>query len=180
MQIPALLSSFCLPGGGCRDPAGPRRAAGQHENSGSERQPEAPKLCQQPNPQEEETAGVWFLLFSKCVCVCVHARTLPHKTFFPYVFICHLPSLTLGLSLFILSVIFIYLGRPFIWIEKDKFGLKYVFLSMLQPQAQRQFLHSRPRERRGRLQRSAGEITRCHCTVYTTTSWSVKPTPVCK
>lgn len=47
-----------LPGGGCRNPAGPRRAVGQHENSRSERQPEAPKFCQQPNPQEAQTAGV--------------------------------------------------------------------------------------------------------------------------
>lgn len=55
------LSSY-LPGGSGRYPAGPCRAAGQHENSGSECQPEAPQLCQQPNPQEEETPGVWLLL----------------------------------------------------------------------------------------------------------------------
>lgn len=45
-------------GGSCQYPAGPRRAVGQHENSGSEYQPEASKLCQQPNPQETKTAGV--------------------------------------------------------------------------------------------------------------------------
>lgn len=43
-------------GGG--HPAGSRRAAGQHENSGSEYQPQTSQLRQQPNPQEKETAGV--------------------------------------------------------------------------------------------------------------------------
>lgn len=49
---------FWLSGGSRRYPAGPRRAACQHENPGPECQLEAPKLCQQSNPQEAETAGV--------------------------------------------------------------------------------------------------------------------------
>lgn len=55
------LISPC-PGGSRRNPAGPRRTARQHEDSGSERQPEASQLCQQPNPQEAEAAGVRSLL----------------------------------------------------------------------------------------------------------------------
>ncbi len=63
----ATVRPLSFPGGSRRDPAGPCRAVGQHENSGSERQPEAPKLCQQSNPQEAETTGVrWRLLRFLC------------------------------------------------------------------------------------------------------------------
>jgi len=62
-------SALCLPGGGRRYSAGPRGAARQHEDSGSERQPEASELCQQPNPQEAETAGVQSLMFTFFSCI---------------------------------------------------------------------------------------------------------------
>lgn len=54
----AALAAAVVSGCGGRYPAGSRRAAGQYENSGSEHQPQASELCQQPNPQEKKTAGV--------------------------------------------------------------------------------------------------------------------------
>lgn len=45
-------------GGGCRNPAGSRRTVGQHENPGSESQPQTPSLCEQPHSEEEEITRV--------------------------------------------------------------------------------------------------------------------------
>ena len=45
-------------GSSSRYPAGARRAVGQYEDPGSQRQPEASELCEQPNPQETKAAWV--------------------------------------------------------------------------------------------------------------------------
>lgn len=52
------FSSPIVTGHGCRDPAGTRRATGKHENTGSQSEPQAPALGQQPDSAQKETAGV--------------------------------------------------------------------------------------------------------------------------
>lgn len=77
-SFPYCLASSPLPGRSRWYPAGPCGAAGQHEDPGSDRQPEAFKLCEQPNPQEAETTRVrlLFLCLLKCLemqcsfCLC--------------------------------------------------------------------------------------------------------------
>ena len=49
-------------GGSSRYPAGARGAVGQHEDPGSQRQPEASELREQPNPQETKAARVGQLV----------------------------------------------------------------------------------------------------------------------
>lgn len=62
LKVGRSTSVLVFPPGSSRwYPAGACGAAGQHEDSRSERQPEAFKLCQQPNPQEAQTTRVLFI-----------------------------------------------------------------------------------------------------------------------
>lgn len=56
--VVAPSAPFVFPGHGGRDPTGSRRTTCKHENPGPQSEPEAPSLCEQPDPAQAETPGV--------------------------------------------------------------------------------------------------------------------------
>lgn len=106
-------------GCGGRHPAGPRGAVGQHEDTGPQRQPQAPEFRQQSHPEEKEAAGVRPCCHVAACCLVLFIRFV--CTFVPHLFLFIL--LHYEKTFCIIAVFFLAFYRaPVTWFQRLWWG----------------------------------------------------------